>query len=126
MEPLYTPSLSLGEGVVLRVIAGNVRPTQILAMLDGASYSKRFALKEVYPTVFEAVLKAQDFRDILTNDTTKYKIKFYITIDNREYTYITEDIVHILGLSFGMENLTDVSELYARLNDLKDELHNRS
>lgn len=122
-QPMYCPAVSLGETVYIRVITGNFRPDSLFVMFKGNMNSKYISMNETYPTVFETRLKPQYVKDTYTDTISRFKMKFHARYKNKEYEIETDEIMQILGCSLGRDSLTDLSEIYNRINSLSDKLN---
>lgn len=121
-EPIYVPACSLCEPLYLRIITGNFRPSEVMVSIVGNAASSNIKMEEIYPTVFEIKLDKKYFKDILSTTVSKFKINLSMVIDNDIKTVESEEIIKILGVSFGRDSLTDISEIYSRLNAISDRL----
>lgn len=119
IENIYTPACSIGETVYLRVITGNFRPDTLSAIIVGDRESSRVGFKETYPTVFDLKLNERLCKGLLTETITKFKARIFINSQNNIKEVMTDEIIKILGVSFGQDSVSDISNIYRILNELR-------
>lgn len=120
IEEIYCPACSFGEALYLRVVSGNLRPKSISVVFEGNNFSSKEVMIEKYPTIFEYRIKDKDLQGIRTDAMSKFRIHLYINMGDNIYTVKSEEIIKILGQSFGPDYKTDLEALYTSINYLID------
>lgn len=123
LEPLYVPVCSFGESIYIRIITGNFEAKKITILFEGKQIGSRLTLIEKLPTVYEGLITDKHVLNISKESEMKFNMRVFVETEEKNYEILSEEIVKVLGMSFGPEHKTDLSLIYDQLNKLSDKLN---